>query len=90
MINPSDLIEPYDVTLKNMSASQRKEWADQVFAEIKPLLKPTDTIVMLAGVIYRENLVNKIEELGCNVKIPMEGLRIGEQNQWLKGQLVKL
>jgi cytoplasmic iron level regulating protein YaaA (DUF328/UPF0246 family) len=89
LVHPSDLLEPYDVTLKNMSAKQRRDWGKQVFAELKPLLRSTDTIVILAGVIYRENLVKKIEGLGCNVKIPMESLRIGEQNQWLKGQLVK-
>lgn len=86
-MHPSDLLEPYDVTLKKMSATERRKWAEQVFADLKPLLNATDTVVFLAGVIYRENLVKKVEELGCKVEIPMEGLRIGEQVSWLQRQL---
>jgi len=87
LVRPSDFIEPYNVTLKKMSAPERREWAEQVFSDLKPLLNATDTVVFLAGVIYRENLVKKVEELGCPVEIPMEGLRIGEQVSWLQEQL---
>ena len=87
LVHPSELLEPYDVTLKKMAAQQRREWTERVFLELKPLLRSSDTVVILAGVVYRENLVKKIEKLGCKVKIPMEGLRIGEQNKWLKEQL---
>lgn len=87
LVRPSDLLEPYDVTLKDLTARQRRDWAERVFSDIKLLLKTTDTVVMLAGVVYRENLVGKIEELGCIVQIPMKGLRIGEQVRWLQQQL---
>ena len=87
LVCPTDMLEPYDVTLKNMTAKQRRAWAERVFSDLKQLFRPTDTVVMLAGVIYRKNLVKKIEELGCNVEIPMEGLRIGEQVSWLQEQL---
>ncbi|MBN1304916.1 MAG: hypothetical protein JXA13_10815 [Anaerolineales bacterium] len=87
LARPLDWLEPYDLTLKNMTARQRREWAERVFAELKPLLKSTDTVVMLAGVLYRKNLVKKIEGLGCSLQIPMRGLGIGKQVQWLKKQL---
>ena len=88
LVRPSDWLEPYDVTLNHMTAIQRRGWANQVFSDLKPLLRPTDTVVILAGVVYRKNLVNKIEGLGCKVEIPMKGLRIGEQVSWLKEQLI--
>jgi hypothetical protein len=87
LVIPSEFIEPYDVTLKTMSALERKIWAERVFSGLKPLLNTHDTVVFLAGVIYRENLVKKVKEFGCKVEIPMEGLRIGEQVSWLQGQL---
>jgi len=87
LVRPSDRLKPYDVTLNHMPARQRRVWAEQVFTDLKPLLRPTDTIVFLAGVIYRKNLVKKVEDLGCKVEIPMKGLRIGEQVRWLKEQL---
>lgn len=86
LVRPSDFLEPYDLTLKNMPVPERRRWAELAFSDLKPLLQTTDTVVFLAGVIYRENLVPKVEELGCKVKIPMEGLRIGEQVSWLQKQ----
>jgi len=32
---PQDIIEPYELTLKNMGRSQRVEWADKVFVNFK-------------------------------------------------------
>lgn len=87
LVKPTEIIEPYDVTLKDMSAFERKQWARQVFAELKPILHISDTVVMLAGSIYRKDLVKMIEVFGCRVEIPLEGLRIGEQVSWLKKQL---
>ena len=87
LVRPSDLLEPYDVTLKDMSAFERSQWAQRIFSDLKPCLQNTDKVVMLAGVIYRKDLVQMIEGLGCKVEIPMIGLRIGEQVSWLKKQL---
>lgn len=87
LVRPSDFIEPYNVTLNKMSAPDRRKWAEKVFSDLKPLLDVTDTVVFLAGVKYRENLVKKVAALGCKVEIPMEGLRIGEQVSWLQKQL---
>ena len=89
LVRPTDFIEPYDITLNKMSASERRKWAEEVFTDLKPLLKTTDTVVFLAGVIYRENLIKKVEGLGCTVEIPMKGMRIGEQVSWLQNQLLE-
>jgi len=43
--------------------------------------------MILAGKKYQENLVNPIQQMGCSVEIPMEGLGIGKQLRWLKQQL---
>lgn len=87
LVEPREVIKPYDVTLKNMSAGERKAWADRVFSELKPYLNKNDKVVMLAGVIYRKDLIKKIEDFGCEIKIPLKGLRIGEQVSWLKKNL---
>lgn len=88
LVRPSDVLEPYDLTLKNMSAFERRQWAKSVFSDLKPCLQATDTVVILAGVIYRKDLLKMIEGLGCKVEVPMKGLRIGEQVSWLKKQRV--
>jgi len=90
LVHPLDVIAPYNVTLKKMKVKPRKEWAERVFSDLGPLLQPTDTVVFLAGIDYREYLVPRVRQLGCRVEIPMEGLRIGEQLRWLKNQLEDL
>jgi cytoplasmic iron level regulating protein YaaA (DUF328/UPF0246 family) len=87
LVLPTQIIEPYNITLKSMSNQERKNWADRVWITLKPLIMPGDNVVFLAGKIYRENLIDPIIKSGCNVEIPMEGLRIGKQKSWLNRQL---
>lgn len=87
LVHPDQVLEPYNATLKTMGKSARQAWAEQVFASLKPRLSPGDTVVFLAGQAYREFLLAQVARLGCKVEIPMEGLRIGEQMQWLNRHL---
>jgi cytoplasmic iron level regulating protein YaaA (DUF328/UPF0246 family) len=87
LVNPDQVLEPYNTTLKTMGKSARQAWAERVFASLKPCLSPGDTVVFLAGQAYREFLLAQVARLGCKVRIPMEGLRIGEQMQWLNRHL---
>jgi hypothetical protein len=38
---------------------------------------------MFAGERYREFLIEPLQQRGLEVEIPMEGLRQGEQLEWL-------
>lgn len=87
LVHPDQVLEPYNATLKTMGKSARQAWAAQVFASLKPRLSPGDTVVFLAGQAYREFLLAQVTRLGRKVEIPMEGLRIGEQMQWLNQHL---
>ncbi|MBN1666853.1 MAG: hypothetical protein JW862_07180 [Anaerolineales bacterium] len=87
LVHPDQVLEPYNATLKTMGKSARQAWAALVFASLKPHLSPGDTVVFLAGQIYREFLLPLVTHLGCKVEIPMEGLRIGEQLRWLNQHL---
>ena len=51
--------------------------------QLERVVKRGDTVIMLAGSRYREGIVPGLRELGANVEVPMEGLRIGEQLAWL-------
>lgn len=87
LVQPDQVLEPYNATLKTMGKSARQAWARQVFAALKPRLSPGDMVVFLAGQAYREFLLDQVSRLGCKVEVPMEGLRIGEQMQWLNHHL---
>jgi len=75
-------IEPYEQTLNKMSVSEIKQWASRVLEQIKRVCSINETeFVFLAGDKYRKYLLPHVK----NSQVPLEGLRIGEQLQKLKG-----
>ena len=87
LIRPDAMIEPYDETLNTMPIAARRAWAKKVLYALRERLESGDIVIILAGTKYREHLVAPIREMGCDVEIPMEGLRIGEQLSWLSRQI---
>jgi len=87
LVEPTDIIGPYEETLNTKSRRERIEWAERVWAMLRHRLRPDDHITILAGELYRESLVSRIAEYGCHVDVPMQGLGIGRQLQWLSRDL---
>ena len=83
LLSPTTIIEPYDETLNNMPANERRSWAEKVLFDLRQKVDPSDNVVVLASVKYREHLIAPLRNIGCEVEIPMEGLGIGKQLQWL-------
>ena len=87
LVHPDDVIAPYDLTLNNMPAGDRRRWAVRVFGQLEPHLDAVENVTFLAGRRYREFLEPRLGSSGLVVNVPMEGLRIGEQLGWLTRQL---
>jgi len=84
LLNIDDEIEPYDVTLNNMSARERKYWANTVLDQLSVCSNlHRDHIVFLAGIKYRQYLIPQLK----SYDVPMKGLRIGKQLQFLKREV---
>ncbi len=84
LLGLDDEIEPYDLTLNTMKIKEKKEWADNVLEQLKQVEDISDTnFIFLAGVNYRKYLVEHMP----NYEVPMEGLPIGKQLQYLKEHL---
>ena len=66
-----------------MPRLERRAWAGQVLALLDEVLCKEDRIVILAGERYREFLEPALIEQGHEVSVPMRGLGIGKQLQWL-------
>jgi hypothetical protein len=76
-------IEPYDLTLNSMSVEQIKVWAVRVLAQLSVRADLShDHFVFLAGEKYRKYLLPKLK----SYEVPMEGLPIGKQLQFLTGK----
>lgn len=87
LLRPDERTEPYDETLNRVKRDQRRQWADCVLRDLLRRTRPGDVVTILAGRKYRDDLVPRLQEHGREVRIPMEGLRIGEQLSWLNSAL---
>jgi len=83
LVSPTHVLAPYDETLNNMKIAARRAWAVRVTAQMDQLMPPVRTVVVFAGLRYREFLMDYLKRR-WTVEVPMEGLRIGKQLQWLK------
>ena len=87
LVDPDEIIAPYDLTLNTMLVADRRRWASRVLTQLEPHLNGIGSVMILAGRRYREFLEPSLQSRGLFVSVPMEGLRIGEQLGWLSGEL---
>ena len=86
LLDPGSTIDPYDETLKTMSADRRRNWARGVIEDLAPRLKDVDSVTIFAGMAYREFLEPELLGWGVELHVPMQGMRIGQQLSWLSDQ----
>jgi hypothetical protein len=81
VVELDEVIEPYNVTLNNMSSDEIKTWSEKVLLKLKEKVNLNeDKIIFLAGENYRKHLIPYIK----NYTIPLKGLGIGKQLKFLK------
>lgn len=81
LLAPETMIDPYDVTLNEMSAPKRRQWAERVRDQLTACADlEHDHFIFLAGNNYRKHLLPHIR----HYDVPLVGLRIGEQLGRLK------
>ena len=84
LLNLNDVIEPYNKTLNDMRSFELNDWSSSVLSELKKLVDiESDEFIFLAGVNYRKFLIPHLN----HYKIPMLGLGIGRQLQWLSERI---
>ena len=81
-----DEIEPYNLTLNNMTSDEVREWSERVFRQMNSRLDLRDfgKAFFHTGKKYRQNLILKLEELGVKCEVPLKNLGIGKQLAWYK------
>ncbi|MDT8840360.1 hypothetical protein ParKJ_23325 [Paraburkholderia fungorum] len=79
---PEQRVEPYDQTLNGMKVGDRRVWAHRVQQQMDAEISSGGRCVVLAGNRYREFLMDYLSER-FRTEVPMDGLRIGEQQRWL-------
>lgn len=82
VVDPDDVLEPYDVSLVGASRQHCREWALMVLGQLRHRLGTLDAYdyEVHAGAPYREfGLVDGLEAAGAVVENPTRGLGIGRQ-----------
>jgi hypothetical protein len=77
LLDPGDIIDPYDLSLRNLSADERRLWAERVLAQINQRGLGEASFYVHAGDRYAEHL-----ESYLNSQRPLKGLGIGRQLAW--------
>lgn len=77
-------IEPYDLTLKTFKSKELKAWAEHTVTQLqKETDLQKDKFIILCGEKYRKYLLPNIR----TYEIPLKGLGIGKQLQFLKNKI---
>ncbi len=87
LVDPEDVIQPYEKTLITMRAAERRTWAGNVLDALEPCLADADTVVFLASERYREFLEPSLRSRSIGLDVPMRGLSQGRQLAWLGARL---
>jgi hypothetical protein len=86
LLEPDQLIAPYDDSLKGRGAARRKEWASEVCEQIckryPPNRAPTPEFYLHAGADYSRFLADCLRSNGYVTHVPLAGLGIGQQLHW--------
>lgn len=83
LVHPDEILAPYEQTLNNMRAAERRAWAEKVQHQMETMLPDADEIVLFAGQRYREYIEHWLRGRFASVQVPMLGLPIGKQLRWL-------
>lgn len=80
VVKLDDMIEPYDVCLRDKNASEKTEWAKTVVSQLEGLADlKNDKFVILCGSDYCDGILPHI----TNYELPLKGLSMGYRLQWL-------
>jgi len=85
LVHPDEVIESYDLALKDLRATKRRRWAHGVFLELERKLGSLcgRVIEIHAGREYVEyGLREALEGCSARVVLSLSSLRIGEQLAW--------
>ena len=86
LIHPDTVVAPYEQTLNDMPAAERRAWAARVYEQLRVVgvLTADVRILWLAGQRYRQYLSRLLAAF--RQEDPLAGMRIGERMAWLNAQ----
>ena len=88
LLDPDQVVEPYDLTLKGKSTAFKAAWAARVDAQIQKTFDHGKCLIVLAGDDYYQPLL-EVDGKTPNYFAPMKGLSLGNRLAFLN-QCIRL
>lgn len=86
LLEPNDLIKPYELTLNKMSVDERKKWTEKVITQLKSKnVSFNQKAIFLCGNKYNQFLKNKFIEY----ETPLSNMGFGYQIQYMNNEMKK-
>ncbi len=89
LVRPESILEPYDLSLKDMTLEQREDWRNDVGRGLADEYPDGATFVWLAGGLYMGTLRFIPRPGDYDHEEPMRGMQIGERLRWLNAELAR-
>ena len=83
LLAPDAVVEPYDVTLKKMTAAARSSWGKSVAAKLSQIVKIGDSIVFLSGAAYSKPIIQHLRGQGILFQSPLQTKSLGQRLSFL-------
>lgn len=83
LLGPTELINPYNVSLHDFTRQERKEWSKEVCLSLIKICSPCE-LTVFAGKRYTQYLDDILVRARFNPIYPLSGLGIGNQLKWFK------
>ena len=90
LVEPDQVIAPYERTMRDMDADHRRAWGRSVAIEIGRRITAPSKIVFICGAAYCDPLLEFLRFVTfkpVEVELPLAGLGIGQQKSWLMAQV---
>jgi hypothetical protein len=84
LLSLDDTIDPYELSIKSLNASQKIEWAQKVGGRLRQLVAAKDNVCLLAGREYSAPLLDCLKQIRCTVSYPLNRMSLGNRVSWLR------
>lgn len=84
LVDPDEIVEPYERYLPSMPAAYRREWGSRVVEQLSHQFDDLDgtVIEVHAGATYLKAIRDGLEGAGATALDPLVGLSIGRRLAW--------
>ena len=81
LVDPDQVLAPYDLSLRQLTARQREAWGDRIAIELTDRFPAGTVLWFHAGALYRDAIAPVVAH---QVRFPLAGLGIGQQLAWYR------